>query len=156
MPTEIQAPELRVAQWIDSKGEPTAPITLDQLGASLKVIFCFQHWCPGCHSQGFPALQRLVSVLEPQGVGFAVVQTVFEGFDENTFERLRENQQRYALELPFGHDSILGHYSTFMEDYETRGTPWFVFINEQNHVVYSDFHVDVDQVLASFEQASRG
>ncbi|WP_208753128.1 hypothetical protein [Bradyrhizobium genosp. SA-3] len=30
-------------------------------------------------------------------------QTVFEGSEANTFDRLRENQRRYGLHVPFGH-----------------------------------------------------
>lgn len=153
MLTINHAPALRVARWIDGAGNPIAPLMLGQLGTSLKVIFCFQHWCPGCHSIGFPALQRLVSSLKPQGAGFAVVQTVFEGFEQNTYERLRENQQRYALDLPFGHDAIAGRHPTIMEDYQTRGTPWFILINQDGRIIFSDFHIEVEQVIDSVEQA---
>jgi hypothetical protein len=142
-----RAPELRVSQWIDGAGNSIMPLTLDQLGTNLKVIYCFQHWCPGCHSAGFPTLQRLVPALEPLGVRFAVVQTVFEGFEENTIERLRENQQRYELDLPFGHDAVAGRHPTIMEDYQTRGTPWFVLINPEGEIVFSDFHVDADRLV---------
>ncbi len=138
---------MRVARWIDGAGNSKTPLTLDQLGTNLKVIYCFQHWCPGCHSAGFPALQRLVPVLEPLGVGFAVVQTVFEGFEKNTFEQLRENQQRYALDLPFGHDMVAGGPPTIMEDYRTRGTPWFILINLDGEIVFSDFHIDADRLI---------
>lgn len=86
------------------------PLAQDQLGTGLKVIYCFQHWCPGCHSAGFPTLQRLLPELAPLDIGLAVVQTVFEGFEENTFDRLRQTQQRYELALPFGHDAIPGRY----------------------------------------------
>ena len=147
MVADNRAAELRVKQWIDGAGKPIPPITLDQLGTSIKVLFCFQHWCPGCHSSGFPALLRLVSELEPKGIGFAVVQTVFEGYEQNTFERLRENQQRYALNLPFGHDAMPGQHSTIMDDYRTGGTPWFLFIDQQYKVVFSDFHVNVEQII---------
>ncbi len=83
------APELRVAQWIDAQGLARAPLTLADLGDGFKVIYCFQHWCAGCHSHGFPALLKLVDALAGAGFGFAVVQTVFEGAQDNTFERLR-------------------------------------------------------------------
>jgi hypothetical protein len=49
------APELRVRTWIDGSGEPMdTPLRLDDLGSGYKIIFAFQHWCPGCHSSGFP------------------------------------------------------------------------------------------------------
>ncbi len=151
-----KAPELRVAQWIDGAGNSMAPLTLEQLGANLKVIFCFQHWCPGCHGAGFPTLQRLLPALELLGVGFAVVQTVFEGFEQNTFERLRENQQRYELDLPFGHDAVAGRRPTIMEDYQTRGTPWFILINAEGEIVFSDFHINADRLVEHMEQIGQG
>lgn len=66
------ATDLRVAQWIDHAGEPLAtPLRLADLGDGYRVIFCFQDWCPGCHSRGFPALQILHANLVDRGVGFA-------------------------------------------------------------------------------------
>ena len=56
-------PELRVAQWIDAHGLAWAPLRLAELGDGFKVIRCFQHWCAGCHSSGFPALVKLVGAL---------------------------------------------------------------------------------------------
>ena len=58
-----QAPELRVPYWIDGDGHERAPLTLAELGDGYKVIYCFQHWCPGCHSRGFPTLKKLVKEL---------------------------------------------------------------------------------------------
>ena len=88
-------------------------------------------------------------------MGFAVIQTVFEGADENTFETLRMNQLKYDLPLAFGHDEpptgqVL---PTFMEDYRTRGTPWFTVIDEGGRIVFSDFHLDADTLIADLGQA---
>ncbi len=147
-----KAPELRIAQWIDAAGDAIAPLTLAQLGNNLKVIYCFQHWCPGCHNAGFPTLQRLVPALKPLGAEFAVVQTVFEGFEQNSFDRLRETQLRYELDLPFGHDAIAGRNPTIMEDYQTRGTPWFILINPEGEIIFNDFHLDADRLIEHMEQ----
>ena len=145
-------PELRVAQWIDAQGLPRAPLRLAELGDGFKVICCFQHWCAGCHSSGFPALVKLVGALSGAGFGFAVVQTVFEGAEVNTFERLRETQLRYGLKLPFGHDQPTENQGavlpTLMQDYGTGGTPWFIVINPAGEVVFSDFHLDADRLIA--------
>ncbi|ODT31189.1 MAG: thiol-disulfide isomerase [Kaistia sp. SCN 65-12] len=147
--TGDQAPELRVPVWIDADGKPRAPLSLADLGPGYKILYCFQHWCPGCHSSGFPTLIRLVDALKDKGFGFAVVQTVFEGSEENTVERLRETQQRYGLRLPFGHDPLRegGRYPTLMEDYGTGGTPWFILIDPKGTVLFSNFHFDADHFL---------
>jgi hypothetical protein len=156
-PLLSHAPELRVAQWIDAMGLARAPLALAELGDGFKVIYCFQHWCAGCHSHGFPALVKLVRALSGAdatfGFGFAVVQTVFEGAEANTFERLRETQLRYGLKLPFGHDSPDAAHGTamvptVMQDFGTGGTPWFIVINPAGEVVFSDFQIDADRLIA--------
>ena len=98
-----KARELRVNEWIDADGmSMDKPVRLADLGQGYKVIFCFQDWCPGCHSRGFPTLKFLHDGLKDKGFGFAVIQTVFEGAEENTFDKLRLNQERYGLAIPFG------------------------------------------------------
>lgn len=144
-----QAPELRVPIWIGPDGAPRAPLRLADLGPGYKVLFCFQHWCPGCHSSGFPTLIELAGALWDKGFGFAVIQTVFEGAEENTVERLRETQERYRLRLPFGHDPLRegGRYPTVMEDYRTGGTPWFILIDPKGEVIFSHFHFNAGHFL---------
>lgn len=149
-----QAKELRVAQWIDSAGNAMdAPLKLDDLGDGYKVIYCFQHWCPGCHSRGFPTLKYLHNQLRDRGVGFAVIQTVFEGGGINTFDKLRVNQEQYGLKLPFGHDVPVGgeRHPTFMEDYRSGGTPWFTVIDPAGNVVHADFRIDADRFIAALD-----
>ena len=125
--------------------------------------------------QGF--LQRLCYALGPLGAGIVIdlldlatfgpigilvgalvggyagwVLGEFEGFDQNTFERLRDTQQRYELDLPFGHDAVAGGVPTIMEDYRTRGTPWFIIIDPSGEIVFSDFHLDADRLIARLDQ----
>ncbi len=144
------APELRVDTWIDANGEPLAqPLQLSDLGDGYKIIYCFQHWCPGCHSNGFPTLRRLQDKLEGAPVGFAVIQTVFEGADVNTFDKLRTDQQKFGLKMPFGHDVPPQgrRYPSFMEDYGTGGTPWFTVIDPEGNVVFSDFRLNAEALI---------
>lgn len=152
--THQLAPELRVGHWIDGQGNQLDGLSLSDLGDGYKVIYCFQHWCPGCHSFGFPMLKRLVDELSDKGFGFAVVQTVFEGAEQNTKERLRETQLRYGLDLPFGHDlpSRGGRHPTVMEDYRTGGTPWFIVIDPKGEIIFSDFRLDGETLIKAFEQ----
>ncbi len=153
--SERQAPELRVQRWIGANGEKIAPLKLSDLGAGPKILFAFLDWCGGCHSHGFPTLQALHAVLSDQGVGFAVIQTVFEGAHENTFERLRPNQLEYELPVAFGHDEPPAGSTlpTFMQDYRTRGTPWFTVIDAGGRIILSDFRLDVGQLVKALEQA---
>lgn len=145
-----KAKELRVNDWIDGQGQPMAkPVRLADLGPGYKILYCFQDWCPGCHSRGFPSLRILYDNLKDKGFGFAVIQTVFEGAEVNTSDKLRVNQQRYNLPIPFGHDLPPAgqRYPTFMEDYRSGGTPWFTIIDPDNNVVFADFRLDVGRFL---------
>lgn len=150
------APELRVQKWLGEDGRSVeTALKLSDIGTGAKILFAFQHWCNGCHVHGFPTLQRLHDALSSKGVGFAVIQTVFEGAAENTFEKLRLNQLRYALPVAFGHDEpTLGvMLPTFMKDYRTGGTPWFTVIDSGGRVVFSDFHLDADGLISALEEA---
>lgn len=145
-----QAQELRVGQWIGADGTPMdKPLKLTDLGDGYKIIYCFQHWCPGCHSRGFPTLKYLSDNLKDKGFSFAAIQTVFEGSQINTFDKLRVNQEQYELEMPFGHDvpNEGERHPTFMEDYASGGTPWFTVIDPDGNVVYADFRIDPDRFM---------
>ena len=79
---------------------------------------------------------------------------VFEGTHENTFEKLRVNQLKYELPIVFGHDEqpTGSPFPTFMEDYRTRGTPWFTVIDAGGSIVFSDFHLDAERLVKQLEQ----
>ena len=150
--TAPRAPELRVPFWIDGEGEALAGLKLADLGTGYKIIFCFKASCPSCHSRGFPAMQKLVTHLAGKGFGFAVVHTAFDDDPFNSQERLRENQLKFDLKIPFGHDPKNGEsYPTVMQDYRTRGTPFFLVIDPAGALVFADFSLDVDKLIAAFK-----
>ena len=150
-----QAPELNIPIWIDSKGEKSDPVTLKNYDGKFKVIYCFQAWCPGCHSRGLPALQEMTKALEGNDeVVFLAIQTVFEGKSSNTFERMKEIQKEYNLKIPFGHDvgsDSTRNISSVMHNYKTGGTPWFIFIDQKGRVVFNDFHLNTDKAIEYLE-----
>lgn len=143
-----KAPELRVGQWIDDNGiKLEHPIKLTDYEGKFKIIYCFQHWCPGCHSVGLPSLKKLVDEFKGNdNLAFLAVQTVFEGNHINTFDKISETQKTYDLKIPFGHDPGEG-VSTIMTDYRTGGTPWFIFIDKENNILFTDFHINVDGAI---------
>ncbi len=114
-------------------------------------MYCFQAWCPGCHSQGLPALQKMTKALKDnENIAFIAVQTVFEGSHANTFERVKEIQKEYDFKIPFGHDvgdEITRNISSTMVNYRTGGTPWFIFINAEETVVFNDFHLNTEKSI---------
>ena len=146
------APELsKDIEWINGEGKDTEAIQLADHKGKFKVIYGFQSWCPGCHSRGLPALKKMVDALEGNdNVAFFAIQTVFEGKRVNTKDKLRETQESYDLYIPFGHDigsKETNNRSSTMYDYRTGGTPWFIFINQQDVVVFNDYHLNVDKAI---------
>jgi thiol-disulfide isomerase/thioredoxin len=142
------SPELKVDYWIDKEGNPTSFNLADHEG---KWVFlkCFQSWCPGCHSHGFPALKKISDALanNPE-IAFAGIQTVFEGSFFNTVSKVRDIQLKYDLQLPMGHDpgGENGRPHT-MIDYRTGGTPWMILISPDRYVVFNDYRINVDKAI---------
>ena len=141
----LRAPAFNVNQWIDANGNKTNPIKLSDFKGKFKVVYCFQSWCPGCHSKGLPDLKTMVDGLQDhKNIVFLAFQTVFEDHDENTFEKMVESQKQYELKIPFGHDAGEDgkSKSQIMTNYKTGGTPWFILIDKHDNVVFSDFHLN--------------
>jgi len=150
------APELGVTHWIDAAGQPLPSHGLDKMPGAYKLIFCFQDACPGCHLTGFPSLTQIVEAFRGSiFVSFAAVQTVFEDFDANTVGRIATNQLKYALAIPFGHDAggEEGAGSVLMQRYRNGGTPWFIVVDPEGQVVYNEFRIDADKLIAFLKRA---
>ncbi|MDW3646009.1 MAG: redoxin family protein [Bacteroidia bacterium] len=147
-----QAPELaKDIAWIDGEGKERQALQLSDYKGKFKVLYGFQAWCPGCHSRGLPALKEMVDALQDnEQVEFFAIQTVFEGEDVNTQDKLADIQEKYDLKIPFGHDvgnAETGNRSSTMYNYRSGGTPWFVFIDQQDTVVFNDFHLNVEKAI---------
>ena len=57
-------------------------------------------------------------------ISFVAIQTVFEGFEANTEDKVLETQRRYNLGLPMAHDGgTEAEPSRVMTDYRAGGTP---------------------------------
>jgi thiol-disulfide isomerase/thioredoxin len=147
----LLAPPLERVRWIDDHGNERPALTMSELGDDFKILFFFQDWCESCHRHGFPTFAALAKELSGKGIGLAAIQTVFEAPEVNTFDRLRENQRRYGLCVPFGHaiaDSASAHgLPEIMTAYRAAGTPWFVVIAPDGSVVYDGFLVAADGLI---------
>lgn len=145
------APELQITQWVDANGEKTEQIFIEDYKGKFKVLYCFQAWCPGCHSRGLPALKEMSDALKDNDkIVFMALQTVFEGSHANTYKRMIEIQEQYELTIPFGHDpgnESTRNRSTTMYNYKNGGTPWFIFIDENDKVVFNNFHLDTQKAI---------
>ena len=146
----FDAAEFYVKDWVDENGNTTNQIKLSDFKGKFKVVYCFQSWCPGCHSIGLTNLKKMIQALKGnENVVFIAIQTVFEGHHENTFDKMLETQKKYDLKIPFGHDAGDDgkSRSNFMQNYQTGGTPWFVFIDQNDSVIFADFHLNVDAAI---------
>ena len=135
------APPWEVSEWFQL---PAGKDTLDVEDFKGKVIYlyCFQNWCPGCHSHGFPLLQKLtMHYSNDDRITFVAVQTTFVGFFTNTFEGAQKIAERYNLKIPVGQSGGSGELSQLMVSYRTGGTPWSIVIDKQGIVRFNDFHI---------------
>ena len=151
----FRAPEFNVKHWIDANGNKIDPIKLSDYKGKFKIVYCFQSWCPGCHSKGLPDLKKMVEELkDKENIVFLAIQTVFEGFESNTYEKMVETQKQYELKIPFGHDAgdDDASRSNIMKTYQTGGTPWFIFIDKHDNVVFSDFHLNPQAAIDFFKE----
>lgn len=148
-----RAPELRVPHWISNvEGD----LRLEDINEPIIYLFSFQSWCPGCHHHGFPALRSVRTALTTQGlvdrVRFVVVQTAFEGRNDNTPDAAKKSMRDHDLtDIALGHDSQ--DPPKLMADYRAGGTPWTVIIGPRpdRSVLFNDFHVDADNAVLAIQ-----
>ncbi len=146
------APEWGVTQWFNLPNGRTA-LDLEDVEAGVIYLYCFQSWCPGCHSHGFPTLLDVKDSFPDGDVAFVAIQTVFEGFEVNTLEGAKKVADRYELDIPFGHDTGPdGRLSLVMQRYRTGGTPWTVLIDRRRHVRFNGFQADSDDLEGMITQ----
>ena len=82
-----QAPSWKVTQWFHLPDGKTS-LDVDDFKGKVVYLYCFQSWCPGCHSHGFPTLQQLTKhYANDPDVAFVAIQTTFEGYGFNTLVR---------------------------------------------------------------------
>ena len=136
------APSWGVEKWLNLP-EGTTSIDIADYQGKVVYLYGFQSWCPGCHSHGFPTMQRLIEAFAGNDdVAFVAVQTVFEGYQYNTFDHARRIVDRYALTIPVGQSGENGRRSPIMRNYRTGGTPWVIVIDRNGVVRYNDFRID--------------
>ena len=125
----------------------------DDFAGKVVYLYCFQSWCPGCHSQGFPTLKELMRrYKDADDVEFVAVQTAFEGHHTNTPEAAVKTGLKYDLDIPIGHTGSRDQKPRIMANYRTGGTPWTIVIDRNGVVRYDDFHISPDRGQELIEQ----
>lgn len=147
-----RAPNFDVDTWLNVTTGKTV-VELADYKDRCVYLYCFQSWCPGCHSHGFPTMLRMMELFadEPK-LAFVTVQTVFEGFDTNTLDSAREVAKKYELDIPVGHDPGAEQSgSVLMRHYRTGGTPWTIIIDRERRVRFNGFQVDAEMLAESIK-----
>ena len=144
------APEIKLDYWIDKDGNDGS-FSVEANRGKWVFLKCFQDWCPGCHSSGFPTLKAFADEFHDHPkVAIAGIQTVFEGFYSNTQDDVRKLQLRYELPITMGHDpgnEDIHERPQVMRNYRTGGTPWLILIAPDGQVVFNSFHVNKDKLI---------
>lgn len=143
-----EAPTWEISQWANLPPGVKA-LDVDDFEGKILYLFCFQSWCPGCHSHGFPTLQTVSKRFAgEEDVSFVTVQTTFEGFHTNNFDKAKETVADFGLDLPVGQSGTQNERSELMRRYRTGGTPWTVIIDRNGVVRYNGFNISPDQATA--------
>ncbi|MFT5468919.1 MAG: thiol-disulfide isomerase/thioredoxin [Verrucomicrobiales bacterium] len=147
------APSWNIDSWYQLPKD-TETLDVTDFRGKVLVVYCFQSWCPGCHSHGFPTLKKLVSKFDDdEKVEFVVIQTAFEGLETNSVEKLKPTAERYDLKIPFGHSATRRRDGrSVLESYRTGGTPWFIIIDPLGKVQHNGFSIDFDEAAEAIEE----
>ena len=147
------APEWEVGQWFGLPDDQQH-LHLQDITADVVYLYCFQSWCPGCHSHGFPTMAAVRARVPDDRVAFVAVQTVFEGHEVNTADRAVASVEQHSLgTIPVGHDvDPAGGPPSMMRLYRTGGTPWTVIIGPERRVCFDGFQIDEDSAVAIIGQ----
>lgn len=145
-----KAPDFRVEHWLDQEGQKLVkfPEISDYKGKML-YIYCWQFWCPGCRSQGFPTLKRLYREFgQNEHVKFLAIQTTFEGNHVNTLDKLPHIIAEHDLKFPVGHTQAQPGQKIpyFMKNYMTGGTPWGILVGPDGTVLINGYELEYNRV----------
>lgn len=128
-------------------------LEISDLKGKIIYLYCFQSWCPGCHSHGFPTMKKVrEKYAGSDDVVFLAVQTVFEGYHANTMANGAKALKKFGLDIPLGLSGTKGKPSNLMRNYKTRGTPWTIVIGKDGKVLTDGFHVNAEEAIASIEK----
>jgi len=156
---KMNAPKWNVEYWIDGTGEE---FTIDRDDYIGKVVYllCFQHSDLKSHEKGFKIMKEVYEAYKDNpDVRFIAIQTVIGGHEVNSSDKLKVNQKKHSLPIPFGHDqgSERNKNKSFVTmDYQTGGTPWIVIISKNNNVLFNDDYVTAEDAKLVIKKELRG
>ena len=146
------APKWEATDW-KNLPDGKKSLELSDLKGKTVYLYCFQSWCPGCHSHGFPTLKKVQEkYADDKDVVFVAIQTVFEGFSTNTVAKGEATLKKFKLDIPLGYSGSKANPSKLMRNYRTRGTPWTIIIGKDGKVLADGFRIDTNQAIKLIEK----
>jgi thiol-disulfide isomerase/thioredoxin len=151
-----KAPLLNVGDWYQlPEGKDKVEIT-DYEGKIVVLLF-FQHWCEASQERELPVLQKLVKHYEGNdGIVFLAIQTAFEGFLDNTPDKLAVAAKKFDLTIPMGHYTKVPGFPGVSGTYKPGGTPWWVIIDRMGMVEYNGFILNEEEAIKGFDKMLAG
>lgn len=151
-----KAPLLNVSTWYQlPKGKEKIEIT-DYEGKIVVMLF-FQHWCKASQERELPVLKKLVEKYRGNDeIVFLAIQTTFEGFLDNTPDKLKITAEKFDLEIPFGHTIKAPQFPGINGSYKTGGTPWWVIVDREGKVEYNGFILNEEEAIKGFDKMLAG
>ncbi len=151
-----EAPLLDVETWIQlPKGKDRVELT-DYPGKIVVLLF-FQHWCRASQERELPVLKKLVDHYKGnEGIVFLAIQTTFEGYLENTSDKLAVTAKKFGLKIPFGHSPKLAGMPSVSAKYKPGGTPWWVIVDRKGIVEYNGFILNEEEAIKGFDKMLAG
>lgn len=151
-----KAPLLNVSDWYQlPEGKDKVEIT-DYPGKIVVLLF-FQHWCEASQKRELPVLQKLTKHYEGNdGIVFLAVQTAFEGFLDNTPDKLPVTAKNFELKIPIGHYTKVPGFPGVSGSYKPGGTPWWVIIDRAGMVEYNGFILNEEEAIKGFDKMLAG
>ncbi len=150
------APLLDVGTWIQlPEGKDRVEIT--DYPDKIVVLLFFQHWCRASQERELPVLKKLVEHYRGNdGIVFLAIQTTFEGFLENTSDKLAVTAKKFDLDIPFGHSPKLAGLRSVSAVYQPGGTPWWVIIDRKGKVEYNGHILNEEEAIKGFDKMLAG
>lgn len=150
------APPLNVPDWYQTpKGKDR--VELSDYKGKIVVLLFFQHWCKASQERELPVLKNLVKRYKGNdGIVFLAIQTVFEGYLDNTIDKLPVTAKKFDLDIPIGFIAKVPGFPGISATYKPGGTPWWVIIDQSGRVEYNGFLLNEEEAIKGFDKMLAG
>ena len=151
-----KAPLINISTWYQlPEGKEKLEIT-DYEGKIIVMLF-FQYWCEASQKRELPVLKTLVEKYKGNDeIVFLAIQTAFEGFLDNTPEKLKITADKFGLKIPFGHNIKAPEFPGISGSYQPKGTPWWVIIDREGIVEYNGSVLNEEEAIKGFDKMLAG